>query len=74
MSTSYHSETQDLVDRFDGTIISILKRYVYEMPNTWDENLPFATFAYNTSMQKTNNFIPHEVMCGRRENIRVKSC
>ena len=58
--------TQGLVERFNGTIISKLKRYIYEMPDTWDENLPLATFAYNMSIQRINNFTPHEVMYGRK--------
>ena len=72
-STSYHPETQGLVERFNGTIISILKRYVYEMPDTWDENLPLATFAYNTSIQRVNNYTPHEVMYGRKAKTSIST-
>ena len=72
-STSYHPETQGLVERFNGTIISILKRYIYEMPDTWDENLPLATFAYNTSIQRINNFTPHEVMYGRKAKTSLST-
>ena len=72
-STSYHPQTQGLVERFNGTIISILKRYVYEMPDTWDENLPLATFAYNTSIQRVNNFTPHEVMYGRKAKTSLST-
>ena len=72
-STSYHPETQGLVERFNGTIISILKRYVYEMPDTWDENLPLATFAYNTSIQRVNNTTPHEVMYGRKAKTSIST-
>ena len=32
------------------------------MSDIWDENVPLATFAHNTSMQSINNFTPHEVM------------
>ena len=48
---SYHPEMQGLEERFNGKIISILKRYIYEMSDTWDENLPLTTFAFNTSIQ-----------------------
>ena len=36
------------------------------MPDTWDENLPLATFAYNTSKQRMNNYTPHEVKYGEK--------
>ena len=72
-STSYHPETQGLIERFNGTIMQILKRYVYETPDTWNENLPLATFAYNTSIQRINNVTPHEVMFGRKVNTTLSS-
>ena len=67
-STSYHPETQGLVERFNGTIISILKRYVFETPDTLDKNLPLAKFSYNTSIQRIDDVTPHEVMYGRKSN------
>ena len=72
-STSYHPETQGLVERFNGTIISILKKYVFETPDTWDENLPLATFSYNTSVQRVNDVTPHEVMYGRKANTSLST-
>ena len=64
---------QGLVERFNGTIMQILKHYVYETPDTWNENLPLATFAYNTSIQRINNVTPHEVMFGRKANTTLSS-
>ena len=48
-ATSYHPQTSELVERFDGTVIRILKRYLYVTPETWDVSLRMTTYAYNTT-------------------------
>ena len=65
-STSYHPQTQGLVERLNKTIIEILKRYVSEAHDTWDESVDMATYAYNTSIQRTTGMTPYEVMFGRK--------
>ena len=67
-STSYHPQTQGLVERFNGTVIRILKRYVYKTQEKWDISLPYATYAYNTTEQKTNGVTPYEVLFGKKAN------
>ena len=68
-ATSYHPQTSGLVERFNGTIIRILKRYVYETPDTWDISLPIATYAYNTTEQRTNQVSPYEIIFGRKATL-----
>ena len=70
-ATSYHPQTSGLVERFYGTIIRILKRYVYKTPDTWDISLPIATYAYayNTTEQRTNQISPYEIIFGRKATI-----
>jgi hypothetical protein len=65
-STSYHPATNGLVERFNGTLTRILKRYTTEEQNTWDVNLPLATYAYNISKQRVNKVSPYEVVFGRK--------
>ena len=65
-ATSYHSQTSGLVERFNGTVIRILKRYVYETQDKWDASLPYATYAYNTTVQRTNEFSPYEIIFGKK--------
>ncbi len=65
-ATSYHPQTSGLVERFNGTVIRILKRYVYETPDTWDVSLPMATYAYNTTEQRTNGISPYEIIFGKK--------
>ena len=65
-STSYHPQTQGLVERYNQTIIQILKRYVSENPTAWDEWLAYATFAYNSTVQRNTGMSPYEVLFGRK--------
>ena len=70
-STSYHAQTQRLCEKWNGTIVQILKRYVNDTAETWDENLDMATYAYNTAIQRTNGMTPYEVMFGRKANTSI---
>ena len=63
-STSYRPETQGAVERFNGTIIQIIKRSVYEEQERWDNTLPFAIYSYNTTVQRSNGYIPYELVFG----------
>ena len=65
-ATSYYPQTSGLVERFNGTVIRILKRYVYETPDTWDVSIPMATYAYNTTEQRTNGISPYEIIFGKK--------
>lgn len=47
-----HPQTDGLVERLNRTIKTSLTAYVEMDPTSWDDKLPFVTFAYNTSVQK----------------------
>ncbi|POM79646.1 Uncharacterized protein PHPALM_2626, partial [Phytophthora palmivora] len=46
---AYHPQTQGLVERFNGTLIGMLRMYVSESQDDWDLYLPRVLFAYRTS-------------------------
>jgi len=46
---AYHPQTQGLVERFNGTLIGMLKMYASEAQTDWDLYLPRVLFAYRTS-------------------------
>lgn len=43
----------------------MLFMYVEQNHKTWNEILPYATFAYNTALQETTRFTPFELVFGR---------
>ncbi len=44
-TTSYHPQTDGLVERFNRTLCDMLACYVNDEPESWDKYLDFATFA-----------------------------
>jgi hypothetical protein len=61
-STSYHAQSQGLVEKFNGTIVKMLSAYTGEDQKDWDQYVNLCTFAYNISSQKTTGITPHEAM------------
>ena len=64
-TTSYHPQTDGLVERFNRTLCDMLSCYVNKEPETWDMYLPFVTLAYNTSKQTSINNCPFYLFYGR---------
>lgn len=64
-STAYHPQTNGLTERLNRTIADMLSMYVDIEHKTWDEILPYATFAYNTAVQETTRIPPFELVYGR---------
>ena len=45
-TSSYHPETDGLVERFNKTLATMISMYVNEQHKDWDEFLPLVLFAY----------------------------
>ena len=63
-STSYHSQTQGICEKFNSTLTKILATYTSTDQNDWTSYLSLAVFAYNTSIQASTKISPHEAMFG----------
>ncbi len=53
------------VERFHGSLATILGHYVRSFPKKWDEMLPYALFAYRTAVQSRLNASPFQLLYGR---------
>ena len=53
------------VERFHGSIGSILSHYVQERDGEWDDYLPYALFAYRTAYQNRIMTSPFQLLYGR---------
>uniref|UniRef100_A0A8C8S4V8 ribonuclease H n=1 Tax=Pelusios castaneus TaxID=367368 RepID=A0A8C8S4V8_9SAUR len=62
----YHPETNGLVERFNGTLKSMLRMYVDRRQNDWDVLLPFLLYAYRSVPQESTGFAPFELLYGRQ--------
>jgi len=54
-----------LVEKFNGTLKSILKRMCAEKPKDWDRYIGPILFAYREVPQKSLGFSPFELLYGR---------
>lgn len=65
-TTPYHPQTDGLVERFNSTLKSMLKKFVASNAKDWDEYLPYLLFAYREAPQESTGFSPFELLYGRR--------
>ncbi len=65
-TTPFHPQTDGLVERFNGTLKSMLKKFVAETGRDWDKWIPFLLFAYREVPQCSTGFSPFELLYGRQ--------
>ena len=70
-TTPYHPECDGLSERLNRTIIKMIKTYINEDYDNWDDLLNGLAFAYNTSMHATTKFTPYELMFGRIPKLPI---
>ena len=64
-TSPYHPQTDGLVERFNGTLKTMLRKFVQEYPKEWDKLLPYLLFAYREVPQESTGFSPFELLFGR---------
>lgn len=65
-TSPYHPQTDGLVERFNSTLKSMLRKFVASNTKDWDEYLPYLLFAYREVPQESTGFSPFELLYGRR--------
>ncbi|XP_071486350.1 uncharacterized protein [Diadema antillarum] len=65
MTTPYHPMFNGMVERFNGTIKTMLRRMCSERPKDWDRYLAAVLFAYREVPQASLGFSPFELLYGR---------
>jgi len=64
-SSPYHPQCNGLVEKFNGTLKSMLKKLCMERPVDWDRYLEPALFAYREVSHECLGFSPFELLYGR---------
>ncbi|KFD60141.1 hypothetical protein M514_27669 [Trichuris suis] len=70
-TTPYHPQSNGLVERFNRTLLDVLRALVSETPGNWDSALPLATMAYNTSVHEATGVTPYFALFGREARVPV---
>ena len=71
LSTSYHPQTNGLVERFNRTLCETLAKYANENKDDWDLYLPSTLFAYRTKKHATTRHEPFYLVYGREATLPV---
>ena len=61
----YHPEANGLVERFNGTLKHMLKKFVENQIDNWDKYLPYVLFAYREVPCQSTGYSPFELLYGR---------
>lgn len=65
MTTAYHPQTNGTDERFNGTLVKILKNYVDDFHGDWDIQMKWALHTYNTAIHESTGYSPFQVLFGR---------
>ena len=68
-TTAYQPSTNGGIERFHGTMHSMLAKWISANQRDWDEKLPAVAFAYRTSQHESTGFTPYFLMHGREARI-----
>ena len=64
-TSPYHPQTDGLVERFNGTLKNMIKKFVTEKDKDWDKLLPYLLFGYREVPHASTGFSSFELLYGR---------
>ena len=68
-STAFHPESHGSTKRNHRVLAEYLRHYVREDQTNWDEWVPFAAYAYNTSEHSATGYTPFELVFGHPSSL-----
>eukprot|EP00794_Sanderia_malayensis_P014549 gene14549-16052_t len=70
-TTSYHPQTDGLVERFNATLAEGISMYVSSHQKDWDKHIPLILFAYRVSPNATTGESPFYLLYGREPRLPI---
>ena len=68
-STTYHPQTNGLVERQNRTLVSMLRVYCSRYMTDWDRYLPQVMGAYNSTQHSTTGVSPNMMLTGHEKSL-----
>ena len=70
-TTPYRPSSNGMCERFNQTLLSMIKIYVDRNQRNWDKYLPLLTAAYRACDHSSTNFSPNLLMFGREVHLPI---
>jgi hypothetical protein len=64
-TSAYHPASDGMVERYNATLLRMLRAYVNEAQDDWDEYLPVLMMAYRSAVHRSTGYTPNFLMFGR---------
>jgi hypothetical protein len=68
-TSGYHPQCDGLVEKFNGTLVTMLSKCVEKNGRDWDTHLPYLLFAYRVAVQESTQHSPFLLLYGRQPRI-----
>lgn len=75
-TTDYHPQSNGMDERFNGTLVKILRNYIDENQRDWDAKLLQAVWIYSTTTNESTKFTPFTLVygCEARSLNELNTC
>jgi len=70
-TTAYHPQCNGLVERTNGSLMTLIRKICQDNPNNWDAHLPAALFAFRTTANATTKLSPFQLVYGRLPRLPI---
>lgn len=64
LTCAYHRQANGMDERFNVTLVKILRNYINTNQKDWDKKLIWALTLYNTTAHESTNLSPYTVLFG----------
>ena len=64
-TSPYHPQTDGMVERFNATLKTLIRKLTQNPGVEWDACLPYLLYAYRGTVHRTTGFSPYQMLFGR---------